>query len=173
MSSATPLPNQASLPWHVDGEAGEERQSPVCDRAGGDDWLAHVQVSAEEACGVPSLTAEDRAAIRKPDGFWSLVAAPLFRRQAIRRLGARCRKCGWRRDIRALQIDHVNGDGHLDRNTLRLYRDTWAGRRADVQVLCANCNQIKRFDNREDLTRKPRAPRRPNGFRMAGLDNST
>src|ERR1700756_3265005 len=63
--------------------------------------------------------------------------------------GPRCNACGYDRDVRALQIDHVQGGGSAEiRGGLgaglayyyRVLRDT-TGR---YQLLCANCNKIKR-----------------------------
>ena len=71
---------------------------------------------------------------------------------AIEKLGGKCTKCGYS-DIRALQIDHVYGGG-----TRELYQ---LGRRkmyqkvideaesGNYQVLCCNCNWIKRKENKE------------------------
>lgn len=73
-------------------------------------------------------------------------------------LGGKCCRCGFA-DARALQFDHINGGGcaeirksgnrrHYYRKLLRemaqgVYR---------VQVLCANCNWIKRHENTEHPT---------------------
>jgi hypothetical protein len=56
-------------------------------------------------------------------------------------------------DERCLQIDHVNGDGGKDRKVqnhvsafyLRVMKDTTGS----YQLLCANCNWIKRYVNKE------------------------
>jgi hypothetical protein len=73
--------------------------------------------------------------------------------------GCQCRRCGFS-DIRALQIDHINGKGKQLRikltgsnrmNRLVFYyylRDPEMAKR-ELQVLCANCNWIKRHENRE------------------------
>lgn len=68
----------------------------------------------------------------------------------------RCNHCGFD-DIRALQIDHINGGGAQHRMSLvgsrsgsRFY--IWLKKNdypEDYQVLCANCNWIKRVENRE------------------------
>lgn len=70
-------------------------------------------------------------------------------------LGQECSNCGFS-DIRALQIDHVNGGGSKARkshsgtsglyfvlNNIHLF-----------QILCANCNWIKRHENKEQPKRK-------------------
>lgn len=74
---------------------------------------------------------------------------------AIALLGSKCKNCDFR-DARALQIDHVNGDGYIDRITngmwsMKLYRAIVNGI-VDIkryQLLCANCNWIKKYENNE------------------------
>lgn len=77
-----------------------------------------------------------------------------YRTATIKLLGGACKKCGYDIDIRALQIDHIYGDGYIDRrkNSNKFYRETWeavVGGSDRFQVLCANCNFIKRSENRE------------------------
>lgn len=75
-------------------------------------------------------------------------------------LGNKCSKCGFK-DFRALQIDHVNGDGASDGNTrgstfcLRVIESVRIGEKR-YQILCANCNWIKRCEKKEY---KPRGKR--------------
>jgi len=70
-------------------------------------------------------------------------------------LGARCSKCGFS-DIRALQIDHINGGGSKQRKVnggryiySLVLRNIEEGKN-DYQILCANCNWIKRVINNEN-----------------------
>src|SRR5271155_2093269 len=68
----------------------------------------------------------------------------------------RCVRCGFS-DVRALQFDHINGGGSKHHEELkklglhgRIYE--WLRRQGyppGFQVLCANCNQIKRVENHE------------------------
>jgi hypothetical protein len=75
-------------------------------------------------------------------------------------LGSICIKCGFT-DIRALQIDHINGGGHIERkeyptNPKKYYSNILTSiknKEGKYQLLCANCNWIKRFENNE--VRKP------------------
>lgn len=72
------------------------------------------------------------------------------RKEVIEHLGGACVRCGYK-DIRALQIDHINGGGIKDRGTsiyafLNKVLNDVSGL---YQLLCANCNQIKRIENRE------------------------
>lgn len=78
--------------------------------------------------------------------------------QAYESLGGRCRRCGFK-DPRALQIDHVDGHGvaeivyHQERAGKVAYykkviRSIAMGEKK-YQLLCANCNWIKRWENGE------------------------
>jgi hypothetical protein len=64
----------------------------------------------------------------------------------------RCVRCGFT-DIRALTIDHVRGDGHLEPTRNGGYRFYLTLRRrgypSDFQTLCMNCQFIKRVENHE------------------------
>ena len=74
-----------------------------------------------------------------------------LRRAALDALGGSCAYCGFD-DMRALQIDHILGDGAQRRKTItskRMYRNILAGHAKGLQVLCANCNTIKRIENQE------------------------
>lgn len=76
------------------------------------------------------------------------------RLELLKYMGGKCVKCGFS-DYRALQIDHVNGDGNKERkaNPLGAYYkylfDNVKNNPNKYQLLCANCNWIKRFENRE------------------------
>jgi len=76
--------------------------------------------------------------------------------RAIKRLGGCCARCGFS-DWRALQFDHVDGGGTRELSK-KGYRtaynldDVWRiGLNEDkkFQLLCANCNTIKKFENNE------------------------
>lgn len=70
-------------------------------------------------------------------------------------LGDRCARCGFS-DKRALQIDHISGDGYKEK---RKYRGSSGHHRRvcesiqrgekRYQILCANCNWIKRSEQNE------------------------
>jgi DNA-binding XRE family transcriptional regulator len=76
------------------------------------------------------------------------------RRQAVEILGGCCAVCGYS-DERALQIDHINGGGKKEiDNTTSYARHKWIIDYPDkakkkYQILCANCNWIKRYENKE------------------------
>lgn len=75
-----------------------------------------------------------------------------YRMEAFEILGgARCKRCGLD-DLRVLQIDHVNGGGRGELSRIgggnalvhQVRREP-----SKYQVLCANCNWIKRHENGE------------------------
>ena len=67
------------------------------------------------------------------------------RLDVIEALGPKCVDCGYT-DIRALEIDHVYNNGAEHRKTGRgsSYYKSMLDNLEDYQVLCSNCNQIKR-----------------------------
>ena len=72
------------------------------------------------------------------------------RQMAIDFLGGKCNVCGWS-DVRALQIDHVNGGGSKEHKLLgevKVYRRVLAYPN-EYQLLCANHNSLKRYENSE------------------------
>lgn len=65
-------------------------------------------------------------------------------------LGNKCVKCGFS-DWRALQIDHVNGGGCKEvkkLGLLNMYKRIYEYPQ-EYQLLCANCNWIKRYEKGE------------------------
>jgi len=71
-------------------------------------------------------------------------------------LGGECSTCGFR-DVRALQLDHIDGSGAADRRRFKnigvtyyhYYLKNIEEAHQKLQVLCANCNWIKRDINNE------------------------
>lgn len=72
-------------------------------------------------------------------------------------LGNKCQRCGFN-DARAFQIDHVKGDGCKEmmslqrKNIVRYYRkvlESIKNGENKYQLLCANCNWIKRVEKKE------------------------
>ena len=72
------------------------------------------------------------------------------RLQLIRKYGGKCVRCGFV-DWRALQFDHIVGVGVREyrRGTSKYYRSILEDKSGKFQLLCANCNWIKRYENNE------------------------
>src|SRR5271157_5457557 len=73
--------------------------------------------------------------------------------------GNKCNHCGLR-DIRVLQLDHINRDLRKTSRWKRGGKGLYAALRRgefsmeDFQLLCANCNWIKRYENKEITQRE-------------------
>lgn len=79
------------------------------------------------------------------------------RTAAIEILGGKCCKCGFT-DLRALQIDHVNSNAKTDKKGYSLHKkviQATLNNDNQYQLLCANCNWIKRWTN-DEVTGRPR-----------------
>ena len=69
-------------------------------------------------------------------------------------LGGKCKRCGFDDDDRALQIDHINGGGNAEiknmkGNYQKVVLQSILNSENKYQLLCANCNWIKRFERNE------------------------
>ena len=74
-----------------------------------------------------------------------------LREEIFKKHGNKCCKCGFN-DKRALQIDHVNGGGHREIGSMgrhEFYLKVLNDDSGKYQLLCANCNWIKRIENNE------------------------
>jgi len=79
-----------------------------------------------------------------------------IRMELIELLGPTCVKCGYNK-FKALQLDHKRGIGSKEyteifksyMGMLRYYRDHPDEALKYLQVLCANCNIIKKYENME------------------------
>ena len=80
------------------------------------------------------------------------------RKKVLDLLGNKCKRCGFS-DKRALQIDHINGGGLKETKsftkmyTKYIVEELLCGSKK-YQLLCANCNWIKRAENKETTTRR-------------------
>lgn len=82
--------------------------------------------------------------------------------------GKVCKKCGYKKDYRALQIDHKKGGGRKERkrfgnnhNLTIYYKNHSKEAKKKLQVLCANCNIIKMV--------KEQAKIRPHNLKYKGV----
>lgn len=91
---------------------------------------------------------------KKQSGYYRDLLG-LWKKKAFNKLGNRCLHCGFT-DPRALQIDHIYNDGYLERKLLKGSSSVGRYKRVleDVdgryQLLCANCNWIKRMNREEE-----------------------
>lgn len=78
-----------------------------------------------------------------------------IRVQALMLLGGKCNRCE-NNDMRVLQIDHVNGGGTKENKKIHSRGVAMRVMKlpSEYQVLCANCNWIKRWENNEEKPRK-------------------
>ncbi len=82
-----------------------------------------------------------------------------MRLELLEYLGGKCERCGFD-DYRALQIDHVNGGGVREMKNLKSlkspikYLERIKNNRSEYQLLCANCNWIKRDENNETAKKR-------------------
>ena len=70
-----------------------------------------------------------------------------------------CRRCGFS-DIRALSIDHINGGGYKHIRTIKGDFYSWlikSNYPTGFQVLCMNCQWLKRDENHECRRSEKRA----------------
>lgn len=89
-------------------------------------------------------------------------------------LGGKCVDCGYDEDHRALQIDHIDGEGHLE---VGRSRTTYAKKVLEnpdkYALLCANCNRLKQFLN-EEFRRKSTYERQlPDPDRRRGVGKNS
>jgi hypothetical protein len=86
-----------------------------------------------------------------------------LRFDAVHKIGDKCAHCGIT-DVRVLQIDHINGGGQRELkkiSTQGIYRRILLMPidecKKHYQILCANCNWIKRYENHEFTRYKTKA----------------
>jgi hypothetical protein len=109
------------------------------------------RVSNNSCCDCDNQLARQRAKLRTPE--YRKERRDRKRLEIVDHLGGKCVRCGFS-DIRALQIDHVNGGGVKARkqpnyNWWRFWVEVRKDTSGKYQLLCANCNWIKREENGE------------------------
>jgi len=84
-----------------------------------------------------------------------------LKEQIFDKLGHACSRCGFS-DKRALQIDHVFGGGNQEhaeiKNSDKFMKKVLADAEGLYQILCANCNWIKRMEKLEHRKQTPFTP---------------
>ena len=86
-----------------------------------------------------------------------------FRLRIIEHLGGKCNRCGIT-DVRVLQIDHINGGGRRELRSLsrhQYYHLVFSDTIGKYQLLCANCNWIKKYESNENPNKAERERNMP------------
>lgn len=87
---------------------------------------------------------------------WSKDKLEGIKEKIFDKLGHSCSRCGFE-DKRALCIDHINGGGYKELKSglsvFSYYKKVLSDTDNTYQILCHNCNWIKRHENNE--VRKP------------------
>lgn len=102
-----------------------------------------------------------RAICKDCEGIIGKAKKDSIREKIFDKLGHLCCKCGFS-DKRALQIDHVFGGGNQEhaeiKNPLKFLKKVLDDTGGLYQILCANCNWIKRMERKEDRKPAPFTP---------------
>lgn len=90
---------------------------------------------------------------KNKDNVRTKLNTQFYRKMLFDILGDQCARCGFE-DKRALQFDHIKGKGKHDHwkyggGMERYYAKRPLSAIKTLQVLCANCNYIKRIENNE------------------------
>lgn len=75
-----------------------------------------------------------------------------LRMKVFEKYGFKCVRCGYDRDLRALCIDHVHGHGNKEHREIgmnKFLNKVLTDNEGNYQILCANCNIIKKYENHE------------------------
>lgn len=105
-----------------------------------------------------SVAYRDPEQQKRATSEWQQRQQKESRIELVALLGGRCVRCGYASDVRALCVDHVRGGGTAEgkRYGWTRYRviikKVLAGS-SEYQVLCANCNQIKKIEAKEQPRR--------------------
>ena len=97
---------------------------------------------------------KNKALIRSKKRPYDIQLNQRKRRELLEMMGMECVACGYS-DYRALQIDHVYGGGRADRKNkgmrsfLKHVMDKIKNGSDEYQILCANCNSIKRVEHKQ------------------------
>jgi hypothetical protein len=117
--------------------------------------VAHVVAQNKQRRKYPEVAGitKQQASYRGRNGADSLRDVRK-RQELLVALGGACAQCGYSADLRGLVLDHKRGDGYEDRKRFgakifRYYIKHLEEAKDRLQVLCATCNQIKAFENRE------------------------
>lgn len=142
-----------------DDECGNRTYMRVAPLANTDKWCPR--------CSMVKPAAEFYRNVARGDGLSSYCCTCMttslrnsykaLRARAVTYLGGRCALCAYDADPRALVLDHINGGGGAERRggmTTRAPLNAIFAGSSDYQLLCANCNQTKQFENGERVGKR-------------------
>lgn len=75
----------------------------------------------------------------------------------LEKLGGKCNHCGYREHTEILQIDHINGGGGKELREIGhqgVVKKIINGDIEEYQLLCPNCNWLKKFRNNENVSKR-------------------
>ncbi len=128
------------------------------------DRIYRLEHPEERALTRRKTNDKHREAKRERDRIAGALRRQRIRAQIFALLGNTCIRCGFA-DTRALQVDHINGGGNDDRrrsaSVSSYYARVLASNGAGYQILCANCNQIKKMERGEHSTKRKPTPSPP------------
>lgn len=116
-----------------------------------------METSASRPCRFESCHSDQfmrRVGVDKANKILkSLLLRRKVRKEVLEAYGGKCVRCGFS-DERALQIDHIEGRGAAHRKSLggQVSFMFWLRKMKfpmGFQILCANCNWIKRAEKSE------------------------
>lgn len=118
-----------------------------------DTKIEHLMQRNKKGNFISYLTEEERVEHKRIENLaWVKKAVYDLRMEIIKFLGEKCNNCGFS-DIRALEIDHVKGNGNQERKEYPVVYTRYkhiltelSKGSVDYQLLCANCNRIKEIE---------------------------
>jgi len=143
------VPKDASKEFYQRRGGGPGSYCKICTRGGLEAWAREN----------PQQDRESRRRATQTEGSKVSRRNYKYRQRdaVIEKLGGKCAwlGCGWT-DPRALQIDHKRGGGLAERrelkgDTIALYKRVLADTTDKYQLLCANHNRIKVYENLEGV----------------------
>ena len=114
----------------------------------------------EKCANYQKLHPEYRKNYRKTHPNYQKERKQKLKLKVLEKLGGKCSNPNCpipkdKMDIRCLQIDHVNGGGHKEYLSLKtgkpttFYLKVLADMEGNYQLLCAYCNWLKRYINKQ------------------------
>jgi len=113
-------------------------------------WKNHERIRKFQNAYSKKYREQNREKVREQVRKWGRKKYWERKVKIFQLLGDKCVKCGFS-NKKALHIDHINGGGQQQKKSYggARYLQYVLDHPDEFQILCANCNQIKKYDNRE------------------------